>query len=323
MGMSVVRSSTRLAAVLVAANVAGAPLAAPAAPAVPMTVEIAGVGHSGEVHVILAQPGESIRLPLHFTGTRTAGAEFRWVRLSGEAGPWFPAPTDLLAVAPASSGTWRLQMRNASVVSDFDTFHLLVKVPAAESSHGRLRGYHVGQYPNGTGRYAPPAGFVEVNAANRDLQISRSLRLRNFLTHDQANVWPKYVLIDEHLLDKLELMLDELRAVQPAAGRVTIMSGFRTPQYNAQGLSAGRAALSRHQYGDAADVWIDDDGDGRMDDLDRNGRFDVADAGFLARIVERVEARYPELAGGISAYPATRAHGPFVHVDARGVRARW
>jgi hypothetical protein len=39
--------------------------------------------------------------------------------------------------------------------------------------------------------------------------------------------------------------------------------------------------------------------------------------------VERVEARYPELVGGCGIYPGNGAHGPFVHVDARGYRARW
>jgi uncharacterized protein YcbK (DUF882 family) len=321
--MSVVRSSTRLLAVALAAHIVGAPVAAPAAPAPPPTVEVAGIGKSGEVRVMLAEPGQSLRLPLQVSGTLPEGAVFQWVTVSGEPGPSFPAAADLAAQAPALSGTWRLHLRTGAEARAFDTFHLLVKVPAAQASRGRLRGYHVGEYPSGTGRYAPPAGFVEVTESNRDLQISRSLRLSSFLTHDQANVWPKYVLVDERLLDKLELMIDELRTLRPTAARLTIMSGFRTPQYNAQGLSAGRATLSRHQYGDAADVWIDDDGDGRMDDLDRNGRTDVADAGFLARIIERVEARHPELAGGVSAYPATPAHGPFVHVDARGVRARW
>src|SRR3712207_8624592 len=33
--------------------------------------------------------------------------------------------------------------------------------------------------------------------------------------------------------------------------------------------------------------------------------------------------RHPELAGGVGVYRATRAHGPFAHVDVRGRRARW
>ena len=57
------------------------------------------------------------------------------------------------------------------------------------------------------------------------------------------------------------------------------MSGFRTPQYNvAGGNTGGRAGLSRHMYGDAADVFIDNDGDGVMDDLNRDGRSSIEDA---------------------------------------------
>jgi uncharacterized protein YcbK (DUF882 family) len=29
------------------------------------------------------------------------------------------------------------------------------------------------------------------------------------------------------------------------------------------------------------------------------------------------------LTGGVGIYAATGAHGPFVHVDVRGVKARW
>ena len=60
-----------------------------------------------------------------------------------------------------------------------------------------------------------------------------------------------------------------------------------------------------------------------MDDLNRDGRVDTNDAAFLAKFVERVETVYPELIGGIGVYPATSAHGPFVHIDVRGAKARW
>jgi uncharacterized protein YcbK (DUF882 family) len=103
------------------------------------------------------------------------------------------------------------------------------------------------------------------------------------------------------------------------------MSGFRSPQYNAQGVGpkGGRASHSRHMYGDAADIFVDADGDGVMDDLNHDGKITVDDARVLLAIAERVESEHPELVGGLSAYPANGAHGPFVHVDVRGVRARW
>src|SRR6185436_19219101 len=99
------------------------------------------------------------------------------------------------------------------------------------------------------------------------------------------------------------------------------MSGYRTPQYNGPGGN-GRVKNSRHTYGDAADVWVDEDGDGRMDDLNGDGRVDIKDAAMLRQAVERVEARQPTLVGGAGVYTATREHGPFVHVDARGRAAR-
>ena len=107
-------------------------------------------------------------------------------------------------------------------------------------------------------------------------------------------------------------------------GDVFLISGFRTPVYNETGGStAGRGKLSRHMYGDAADVAIDNDGNGRMDDLTGDGRVTVADARVLAEAAEEVERRYPHLIGGIGVYRPTSAHGGFVHIDTRGYRARW
>jgi uncharacterized protein YcbK (DUF882 family) len=102
------------------------------------------------------------------------------------------------------------------------------------------------------------------------------------------------------------------------------MSGFRTPQYNkGGGVTTGRAELSRHMYGDAADVFIDSDHDGVMDDLDHDGRHTIGDARVISRAVDRVEAAHPELIGGAGVYPAASGHGPFIHIDSRGYRARW
>jgi uncharacterized protein YcbK (DUF882 family) len=102
-----------------------------------------------------------------------------------------------------------------------------------------------------------------------------------------------------------------------------VMSGFRTPRYNGSGNTGGRSDVSRHMYGDAADVFVDNDRNGRMDDLNRDGRVDHRDARVILDAAERVERRHPELAGGVGVYRANSAHGPFAHVDVRGWRARW
>jgi uncharacterized protein YcbK (DUF882 family) len=162
-----------------------------------------------------------------------------------------------------------------------------------------------------------------VTRENQGLRLSEHFSLREFLTHDQGAIWPKYVVVDPLLIDKLELVMRELEAMGVPAWRMVVMSGFRTPQYNRRGLDQGRASLSRHQYGDAADVWVDNDGDWYMDDLNRDGRRDTADAAVMLEAVERVESRHPGLIGGAGTYPDNGAHGPFIHVDVRGSRARW
>ncbi len=89
------------------------------------------------------------------------------------------------------------------------------------------------------------------------------------------------------------------------------------------GQTGGRAGLSRHMYGDASDIFIDSDGDGKMDDLNRDGRVDIGDSRFILQSVDRVEREHPELIGGAGVYVACRGHGPFIHIDTRGYRARW
>lgn len=200
--------------------------------------------------------------------------------------------------------------------------------PFADKVAGRIGAYRLGAWsaesraPRSPA-YAAPDGFIEVTRENQDTRVSTHFRLRDFLTKDQGNVWPKYLVLHERLLDKLELLITELQADGITSPRMAVMSGFRTPQYNAQGVGAGgRASESRHQFGDAADVYLRTDRDW-MPDLTGDGRVDTRDALRLARAVERLDARYPELVGGIGIYPATSAHGPFVHIDVRGMIARW
>lgn len=213
---------------------------------------------------------------------------------------------------------------------DGEPIHTLTLVPLVARPGSSWRGYRVGFWPGERtasrrrARYPLPRGFLEVTRENQDLQLSSHFRVRDFLTKDQLDVWPKVLVIQMPLLDKLELIADELEAVgQPATLRV--MSGFRTPQYNAGGVGVrgGRARDSRHMYGDAADIYVDGDGDGRMDDLDGDGQVTVRDARWLAAVAARIEDRHPGVRGGIGTYRATRAHGPFVHVDTRGTPARW
>jgi hypothetical protein len=207
-------------------------------------------------------------------------------------------------------------------------FSFIRLMPFSTKINGRIGTYRMGFWPaerrpGRSAAYRNPDGFIEVTPENQDTPVSEHFRLRDFLTKDQFTVWPKYLVLREELIDKLELVIAELQREGIPVRRMTVMSGFRTPQYNQRGVGSGRAQDSRHQYGDAADVFVDNDGDGWMDDLNGDGRVDHRDAQLILAAVDRVERRHPELAGGVGVYRATRAHGPFAHVDVRGRRARW
>jgi hypothetical protein len=198
-----------------------------------------------------------------------------------------------------------------------------------EAKRGPLVGaYHVGFWPAElhsvrSEAYDNPAGFVEITAENEGTQVSDHFKLGDFVTRDGATL-PKYIVLREALLDKLELVLADLELHGVSTAHVELLSGFRTPSYNlALGDASGRARESRHQYGDAADLIIDADGDGRMDDINHDGRVDVADVRMVEAAVDRVERAHPELAGGLGLYREMGPSGPFAHIDVRGTRARW
>ena len=260
-----------------------------------------------------------------------------WSRdtLSGRSGKvWMKLVS---RAADSSSVFWRLFGDSAAdnpgvyVARDNDDdtgFTFVNLVPFTAKKKGMLGDYRMGSWPaerrDVSAGYANPDGFIRVTPENQDTRISEHFRLRDFLTKDQRSVWPKYLVLQEGLIDKLELVIGALNTRGIMVSRMSVMSGFRTPQYNDKGVGAGgRAQNSRHQYGDAADVYVDNDGSGSMDDLNGDGKVNTRDAQFLARGVDEIEKEHPDLIGGVGVYPATSAHGPFVHVDVRGVKARW
>jgi len=208
-------------------------------------------------------------------------------------------------------------------------FHFIELIPFAEKQDGRVGAYAVGRFPgerrNSRHReWGVPQGFIALTPEMLSLPVSSHLTLGDFASlRDQRDVWPRALVLDLRLVDKLELILAALRDSGHVAPRLKVLSGFRTPSVTLRNARTASAPDSRHQYGDAADVIVDANGDGRMDDLNRDGRVDLNDARNLVRIVLAVEAAYPDLIGGIGVYRATGAAGPFVHVDARGERARW
>lgn len=270
-------------------------------------------------------------VPLRGTTATNLGSLSALIGVSGKLKAIFSLPGDpsLGQLASGAPGVYPLAGTGAAAEAALQQLSLIVLKPFSAKVNGRIGTYRMGNWPYEgktplNASYATPKGFIEVTHETFGTSVSEHFKLGQFVTHDQSDVWPKYVVLDRRLLDKLELTIAQINRMGYHVGTFTVMSGFRTPQYNEQGVGAGgRSAVSRHQYGDAADVYPDDDHDGRLDDLNRDGRVDLKDAKILASAAEAVEAANPGLVGGIGIYPATSAHGPFVHIDARGTRARW
>ncbi|MGQ0562126.1 MAG: YcbK family protein [Gemmatimonadota bacterium] len=307
---------------LLAGTVTASPLAPDAPPEIAFLLDAAMRlfvsdellrGRSGAVNVVVTEQGRGIALD-----SLPAGVQLRYTEGADTV------------TAPQRPGVWNVLLAMREAIRPASEMTLITLVPLAEKRAGRIGEYLIGTWPYEAGgeprspAYAPPAGLIRVTPENLDTKVSEHFTLGDFLTKGQVNVWPKYVAMSPRLLDKLELTIQELRNTGTPVAHVGVISGFRTPRYNeAGGNPAGRGALSRHMYGDAMDFYIDNDRDGRMDDLNGDGRINSGDGRVMVKAATTVEKKYPELVGGIGLYAPTGAHSGFIHVDTRGFRARW
>jgi hypothetical protein len=227
---------------------------------------------------------------------------------------WVPPPrpgvqclrfTDL-----TSGGTARL---NAFVAVPYD-------------GENEIDGYPIGSYErlplDDLPAYEMPGALIQVTDETMATWVSPRFRLSQFVPKDDTP-FPRYMVLSERLLLKLERLLDEVNAAGIPASTFFLVSGYRTPHYNR--AIGNKTTYSRHCYGDAADFFVDEDGDGVMDDLDGDGRVDLGDARVLQRIVDAAanQRSYGPFIGGLGLYPPNPVRGPFVHVDTRGYATRW
>jgi uncharacterized protein YcbK (DUF882 family) len=278
-------------------------------------------GRSGEVRVLFALPGEPVVYPVELRGD-PAGLAYAWVPFAdtGAVQAVLQAsarPLETKFEAPSAPGFYRLALMKGDERVLVDGPALSVMVPFSAKLGSTLNGYRIGTYVAeklGARAEEAPPGFVEIDENEMDLPLTKHLRLSDFMTHDDQQRWPRYAALDVRLLDKIELVVSEIERVtgqgEEAPLALDVHSGFRTPIHNRRVQRAARD--SRHQYGDAADIAIDGNGDGRIS---------FADTRIVAKAVEAVEQAHPDLVGGMGLY--NRGTASYVHIDARGKRARW
>jgi hypothetical protein len=215
-----------------------------------------------------------------------------------------------------------VRQQDAAAVS----LRVFVLVPLSRVKDGWLNGYRIGNYPatplRGLAIYKPPRGLIEVTPEIAEVKISPHFTVGQFLCKQEAG-WPRYLALRPRLIQKLELILEAANTAGYRCDSFAVMSGYRTPWYN---KVIGNVKYSRHIFGGAADIYIDvAPRDGQMDDLNRDGKVNIEDAAVLYAIIDGLygKPRYAAFVGGLGQYRRTANHGPFVHVDVRGTRARW
>ena len=251
-------------------------------------------------------PGDSYSVRLSQERIQSFSSEISW------KAPQIPG---LYVVSISKSGS-------AEVV----TINVFVMVPFDQVKKGRLNEYLIGEYPNtplkGLSIYKPPKGFIEVTEENENVFLSPHFQLKQFLCKQESG-YPKYIVLRERLLLKLELLLKKVNEVGITAETLFVMSGYRTPFYN---RAIGNVKYSRHLWGGAADIYVDQQPkDGYMDDLNKDGVINYKDAEVLYDLVDNLFYRkfLNPLIGGLGLYRKTNNHGPYIHIDVRGTPARW
>ena len=284
------------------------------APTIVASPSMDAFGASGEVNVRFVMPGETLEYPLQIQGDPT-GLTYTWVRLGDSVAVAPPKPlAGAILDGPSKPGFYRVVLVRDKEQRVIDGLAVAVLMPFEEKVGGVLNGYRIGTYLSERigGNRPPPEGFMEIMPGDLGLAITKHLRVRDFVTHDNQKSWPRYAAVSPRLLDKLELVVGEIQRWHGSevALSLDVKSGFRSPDHNRTVRRAARD--SRHQYGDAADVAIDVNGD---------GKFTASDNQMLGLAVEIVELKHPHLAGGLGLY--SRARKPYVHIDTRGKKTRW
>lgn len=225
--------------------------------------------------------------------------------------------------APEAPGLSILHVTD-TVTDETVRVHLFVMNPYA--GQDVFEGYRIGAYETvplkGDPNYRVPEGLFAVDESLLETWVSPHFQLRQFLCKQKTS-GPRFVLVQTRLLLKLEWLLEQVNLQGIETDTFAVLSAYRTPHYNR--AIGNKTRYSRHLYGDAADIYIDRDANGRMDDLNGDGKSDLADAKILARIIDQSYGKvwYRPFVGGMGLYGPKPHRGPFVHVDTRGFKARW
>ena len=230
--------------------------------------------------------------------------------------------------APTESGHYELNIkyRGTKERSSEIKLNAFVLYPREEKNGQYMEDFRIGNYPeipaDKKDHYSKPAGFLKIEESMLDLNLTPHFKMVQFLTR-QSTELPQFIAIQESLLLKLELFLAEVNKAGYKAETFGIVSLYRSPYFNKK--LGNNTDFSRHLYGDAADIYIDNSGNQWMDDLNGDGHSNINDANILYNLAFKFDKKeeYLKLQGGLSSYQGNGVRGPFIHIDTRGFHVSW
>lgn len=230
--------------------------------------------------------------------------------------------------APQKKGHYSIsiKVRGSNKRESEIKLNVFVLHPFEEKEGQYLEGFKIGNYPeipaDKKDHYSKPDGFFKIDESNLELNLTPHFKVKQFLTN-QSDKLPQYIAIQESLLLKLEYLLAEVNNSGIKADTFGIVSLYRSPYFNKK--IGNNTDLSRHIFGDAADIFIDNTGNEWMDDLNGDGHSSLSDAEILYDLAVNLDQKdeFSQIKGGVSSYKGNGVRGPFIHIDTRGFHVSW
>ncbi|MFW5809789.1 MAG: peptidase M15A [Halanaerobium sp.] len=270
---------------------------------------------------IFVMPGEEIK----FTIAKEDRDQTYQIELGDKT---FESDSSFTWNAQSESGHYEATIKEKNNSGDASEIKINVFVlhPREEKNGQYLDDFRIGNYPeipeDKKEHYSKPEGFLKIEKSMLDLNLSPHFTMKQFLTN-QTEELPQFIAIQESLLLKLELFLEEVNKAGYQADTFGIVSIYRTPYFNRE--LGNDTDFSRHIFGDAADIYIDNDGDDWMDDLNGDGQSNKTDADVLAELAVEFDQKdkFSHLQGGVCSYKGNGVRGSFIHIDSRGFHTTW
>ncbi len=285
------------------------------------SIEYEGLKIPLQIFSVFVMPGEEIKIAI----AEEDRGQIYQIELGGKT---YESADSFNWKAQAKEGHYQaiIREKNGEGSASEIKINVFVLHSRAEKNGQYLDDFRIGYYPDIPADkkeyYSKPDGFLKIDESMLGVKLTPHFKMEQFLTN-QSDRLPQFIAIQESLLLKLEFFLEEINKAGYYAETFGIVSIYRSPYFNKK--IGNNTNLSRHLFGDAADIYIDNTGNQWMDDLNGDGKSTIADSDILYDLAVNFDQKeeFAHLQGGVSSYKGNGVRGPFIHIDTRGFHVSW